>query len=598
MQTLKKLLSFLSIKEKKQFGILLILMIIMASLDMIGVASILPFIAVLTNPSLIETNFILSKLFQNLSIYGVETDSQFLFILGVFVFFLLILSLTFKAFTIFIQIKFVQMLEYSLGKRLVDGYLNQPYSWFLSHHSADLGKTILSEVQQLIAKGMGALMELISKTMIAIAIIILLFLVDPKLAITIGFFIIGVYGLIFYSIRIYLNKIGKTRLINNKLRFTILNEAFNAIKEIKVLGIENVYIKLFSKSAKIFAKTQANSGAISQLPRFILEGIAFGGILLIILFIISQTGNFNNALPILSLYVFAGYRLMPAMQQIYSSLTNLAFVGPSVDKLYNELKDLKSGNKIESQEILTPQKSISLENIFYNYPNSTKTTLKNINLNIMAKSTVGLVGATGSGKTTIIDIILGLLKAQKGNLKVDGKVVNKQNLNSWQKSIGYVPQNIYLSDNSIASNIAFGIDLNDINFNAVKKAAKIANLHDFVIEELPNQYQTIVGENGIKLSGGQRQRIGIARAMYNSPQVLVFDEATSALDNQTEKVVMDAVNNLNKEVTIIIIAHRLGTVKKCDNIFLIDNGEVINQGTFDELINSSESFRINAINSE
>lgn len=334
------------------------------------------------------------------------------------------------------------------------------------------------------------------------------------------------------------------------------------------------------------------------MPRFILEGIAFGGILLIILFIISQTGNFNNALPILSLYVFAGYRLMPAMQQIYSSLTNLAFVGPSVDKLYNELKDLKTGNKIESQEILTPQKSISLENIFYNYPNSTKTTLKNINLNIMAKSTVGLVGATGSGKTTIIDIILGLLKAQKGNLKVDGKVVNKQNLNSWQKSIGYVPQNIYLSDNSIASNIAFGIDLNDINFNAVKKAAKIANLHDFVIEELPNQYQTIVGENGIKLSGGQRQRIGIARAMYNSPQVLVFDEATSALDNQTEKVVMDAVNNLNKEVTIIIIAHRLGTVKKCDNIFLIDNGEVINQGTFDELINSSESFRINAINSE
>lgn len=229
-------------------------MIIMASLDMIGVASILPFIAVLTNPSLIETNFILSKLFQNLSIYGVETDSQFLFILGVFVFFLLILSLTFKAFTIFIQIKFVQMLEYSLGKRLVDGYLNQPYSWFLSHHSADLGKTILSEVQQLIAKGMGALMELISKTMIAIAIIILLFIVDPKLAITIGSFIIGVYGLIFYSIRIYLNKIGKTRLTNNKLRFTILNEAFNAIKEIKVLGIENVYIKLFSKSAKIFCK--------------------------------------------------------------------------------------------------------------------------------------------------------------------------------------------------------------------------------------------------------------------------------------------------------------------------------------------------------
>ena len=238
---------------------------------------------------------------------------------------------------------------------------------------------------------------------------------------------------------------------------------------------------------------------------------------------------------------------------------------------------------------------IILNNINYSYPKSSNNALKNIELKIPAKSTVGFVGATGSGKTTVIDIILGLLEAQEGNLQVDNKVIDDQNRKAWQRSIGYVPQEIYLADDTIAANIAFGKKNSKYIKQAdVERAAKIANLHDFIIQELPNKYETKVGERGIRLSGGQRQRIGIARALYNKPQVLILDEATSALDNLTEQAVMDAVHNLGKDITIIMIAHRLSTVKECDIIFLLEKGELKAQGTFEKLIEINDKFRENA----
>ena len=217
-------------------------------------------------------------------------------------------------------------------------------------------------------------------------------------------------------------------------------------------------------------------------------------------------------------------------------------------------------------------------------------------MSISVKNTIGFVGATGSGKTTVVDIILGLLEAQNGTLEIDGKVINKQNSQSWQRTIGYVPQHIYLSDDTVAANIAFGLNPGDINKEEIQKVSKIASLHDFVTNELPNKYETTIGERGVRLSGGQRQRIGIARALYFNPQVLILDEATSALDNITEKHVMDSINKLSKDKTIILIAHRLSTVKKCDKIFLFEKGELKNEGTFDELIKINENFKKSVIN--
>jgi len=596
MTKIKKILSLLTLQERKKAFLLMVMILIMALLDTIGVASILPFISVISNPSLIETNFILNTLFQAASKFGIENNQQFLFALGFIVFITLVVSLSFKALTTYAQVRFTQMRNYNICKRLIEGYLHQPYNWFLNRHSADLGKTILSEVGTVVGTSIKSLIDLIAKGLVTIFLIILLIIADPKLALIVGSTVVGAYGLFFYFIRNYLHRIGKERLKNNELRFLAISEAFGAAKEVKVGGLEQIYIKRFSDPAKIFAHKQAAATLVAALPRFFLESIAFGGVIAMILYMMKQTGNFNNALPIITLYVFAGYRLMPAIQQIYASFTSLTFGGPALDKLYEDIKNLKPFNANQDQGILSFSKIITLKNIYYSYPNSSRSVLKDITLSIPAKSSVGLVGTTGSGKTTTVDIILGLLEAQKGTLEVDGKIITKQNSRSWQRSIGYVPQHIYLSDDTIANNIAFGVERKDINQEAVEKASKIANLHEFIIDELSEQYQTTIGERGVRLSGGQRQRIGIARALYHNPQVLILDEATSALDNQTEKAIMDAVNNLGKDITVILIAHRLSTVKKCDQIFLLEKGQLKNQGTFEELMKVSENFRINADN--
>lgn len=583
MRTFKELLFLLPPRERKYIVPLVIMIIIMSLLDMIGIASIMPFITVLANPGHIETNIILNTIFQVSGRLGVETKQEFLFFLGVLVFILLIISLTFKAIVTYVETRFVFMCEYSISNRLVEGYLNQPYSWFISRHSADLGKNILSEVSQIIENGIKPLMTLISNGILSIVLVGLLVIVYPKLALTVGLSVIFSYSVIFYFVRNSLNLNGKERLKNNKLRFIKVSEAFGAAKEIKAGGLEQAYIESFLNSSKIYAKTQALLIVVAKLPRFILEAIAFGGILLIILYTTAQSGSFNNSLPIISLYALAGYRLMPAVQQIYGSLTQLVFVAPSIAKINNDLKNLKPFNKNQDSDVLIFNKLITLNHVFYNYPNTSRMALKDITIDIPAKSTIGLIGPTGCGKTTIVDIILGLLKPQKGTLKVDGKVITEQNIRAWQRSIGYVPQNIYLSDDTLEANIAFGIKPKDINQDMVKKASKIANLHDFVISELPKQYQTIIGERGVRLSGGQCQRIGMARALYHNPKVLILDEATSALDNQSEKIIMEALDALSNNITIILIAHRINTVKNCDTIFLFDKGQLKNKGTFKEL---------------
>ena len=587
MHTLKKLLSLFTPRERKK-GLLLLLMIItVALIDTAGVASILPFIAVLSNPSLIETNVILNSVYQFSKIFGVETSQQFSFFLGLLVLSLLLISLITRVVTVYAQVRFAEMRHYSISKRLVEGYLRQPYHWFLNQNSADLGKNILSEVSQIIGAGFSQLLEGVAKAAIIVTIIILLIIVDPKLAFIVGSTISAAYGLIFYFLKKNIIFIGKERLKHNGLRFKVVNEAFNALKEVKLGGLEQSYIKRFANSAEIFAKTSTRANVITQLPRYFLEAIIFGGILIILLYLMMKTGNFNNSLPIISLYVFAGYRLMPALQQVYASLTQLNFVKASIDKVYDDIKNLEPFEQNQDEGILSINKSITLKNIYYNYPNSSLTVLKDINLSIPAKSTVGLIGTTGCGKTTTIDIILGLLEPQKGTLEVDGQVITKKNLRSWQRAIGYVPQSIYLTDDTIAANIAIGQDPKDFNYENIQKSAKIANLHEFIMDELSGQYESMIGENGVKLSGGQRQRLGIARALYHNPEVLILDEATSALDNETEKAVMEAVNNLDKDVTIIIIAHSLNTVQNCDIVFKLEKGQLIKKEKFSEIMDKT-----------
>lgn len=584
MKNFKKLLFFLSPRELKQGVLLLIMIIIMAFLEMIGVASIMPFIAVLTNPNIVETNSILSTMFQFSSILGISNNREFLFFLGILVFVLLVFSLLFKALTTYLQIRFVQMREYTIGKKLIENYLCHPYDWFLNQNTSDLGKKILSEVSVIIGSGMRPMIEIISKSIVTFAIIFLLALTNLNLTVAVGLTFFIIYVLIYFFSRGFLKRIGKERLQANQLRFYTITEAFSAIKEIKLGGLENIYTKRFSKPAKNYALHNSSSQILAQLPRFGIEIIAFGGMLLVILYLMAETGKFAEALPIVAVFGFAGYRLMPALQQIYHSMNQIRFIGPAIDELYKDFKDSETYINNKNQEIVTFEKTLTLNNICYEYPNSSNKILKDINLIIQARSTVGFVGKTGSGKTTIIDIILGLLDLKKGSLKIDGIELNKNNIRSWQKSIGYVPQNIYLSDDTIAANIAFGVEEKNYDQQRIENAAKTANLHEFVTKSLPKKYQTNVGERGVRLSGGQRQRIGIARALYKNPKLLVMDEATNSLDNQTEKAVMEAVHKLNKEITIILIAHRLNTLSECEKIYLLKDSKITNQGKFKDII--------------
>ncbi len=592
MKTIKKIFDLLTPKEKKQGIFLLFLILTMAIFDMLGVASILPFITILTNPDLIETNIILKNLYQKSLFFGVENEKQFLFISGIAVFTLLIISLSLKAITQYAQIRFSLMREYSIGKRLVEGYLSQPYVWFLKRHSADIGKNILSEVNMVIAQTIVPAMNLIVQCSVTFAILSLLIVIDPILALSVGFILTFSYWIIFISIKNFLSRIGSERLKANKVRFTIISEVFGAIKETKLAGLENLYVNRFSKPAKIYATNQSLAMVIGQLPRYCLEGIAFGGMIVLVLILMARDGNFVSIMPTIALYAFAGYRLMPALQQTYNAITQLRFSGPSLDTLHNDLIELQSYEQeknVNSDIKLT--KSITLESINFNYPDTKIATLKNINLKIEAFKKIGIVGTTGSGKTTMIDIILGLLEANNGILSVDNNPIDKNNRRSWQKSIGYVPQEIYLSDSSVESNIAFGQDPKHIDTESLENAARIANLHDFIINQLSEKYKTSLGERGIRLSGGQRQRIGIARALYRKPQVLIMDEGTSALDNLTEKEVMDALNNLGNEITTILVAHRLSTVKNCDKIFLLEKGKLIAEGNYEHLLRTNEIFQ-------
>ncbi len=592
MEIIKKLVDLLSPAEYKSAGMLMAMILVMAFIDTLGVASILPFIAVLSNPSLVETNPILFKAYRFSESLGVSSIDQFLFLFGFFVFVLLVFSLAVKALTTYAQTRFALMREYSIGKRLVEGYLHQPYCWFLNRHSSDLGKTILSEVHSVIYNGFLPLMALLAQSAVAIALLILLLLVDPLLAIAVSLILGLAYGSILLVMGGWLNKLGQARILANQERYSVVGEAFGAVKEIKASGLEAAYVQRFAKPAIIYATGQATAQVIAQTPRFVLEAIAFGGMLLVILYLLIEDGSFQVALPMIALYAFAGYRLMPALQQIYSAITQLKYVDPALKVLHSDLFSL---NVVQSNnnfiEPISLKESIELKKIFFRYPNTKIPSLNGIDITIPSRSTVGLVGFTGSGKTTTVDLILGLIEPQSGEIYFDGQVVDENNRRRWRKSFGYVPQNIYLADDTICANIAFGVDPKLIDFQAVERASRIANLHNFVVKNLPRGYNTKVGERGVCLSGGQRQRIGIARALYHNPSVLIMDEATSALDSLTEQVVMEAVQNLNHSLTIILIAHRLTTVRECNQIFLLDNGFVQARGTYDELFANCEQFR-------
>ncbi len=590
MKIYLKIFNLLSYQEKKKAILVIFLTLIMGLIDAVGAASIMPFLSLVANPDIIETNTLLNYIKQ---ITQIKSTDEFTFFIGIFVFLLLVFSLIIKTLTLYAQTKFSLIRDFTFGKKLLVIYLSQPYSWYLTKNSSELGKNILAEVSDVVKNGLVPLINLISGLIISITMTCLMFIVEPKLALLISSVFLICYLVIYRSLKRIISKIGKEKFEANKNRYKTVNEVFGAIKEVKITNLEEDFIGRFSKPAIIHAKNSTLAKLIGALPRFFLEIIAFGGMFMVTLYLLKTYKDIKFILPTIGLYAYAGYRILPSLQMIYSSITSIKYAAPSINNLYNDFNYYENNKtkRNEKTQLIFPRKNIILKNIKYKYPDQEKEILKNINLEIKANVATGFVGFTGSGKTTLIDIILGLLDPQNGEMKIDGKSIKNKDLYSWQQSIGYVPQNIYIADETIESNIAFGFKKNEIDKDKIQRVTKISEIHEFIMNELPNKYQTIVGERGIRLSGGQKQRIGIARALYKDPKVLILDEATSALDNITERNLMKNIYKINKNITILIVAHRLSTIEECDNIFLLNNGEIIDNGAYLDLYKSSRLFK-------
>jgi ABC-type multidrug transport system fused ATPase/permease subunit len=368
------------------------------------------------------------------------------------------------------------------------------------------------------------------------------------------------------------------------------------IKFTKVLGRERYFLGEYSRHSKEFFNLQSWYEVIGKTPKYIMEIVAFGGVLGLVLFFIYTDQMTNEVIPLIGLFAFAGYRLMPALQGIYDSFTRFRFNRSVLNKIHYDMNEGGlSEVEVDFKELLPEQiefkKNIKLEDMSFSYEGNRNRVLEDIDMDIKKGMSVGIVGTTGSGKTTLVDIILGLLTPTEGSLYVDGNKITEDNVRNWQANLGYVPQDIFLCDDTITKNIAFGYNDEDIDMRQVKKVAKMANISKFIEDELPDGYDTVIGERGVRLSGGQRQRIGIARALYHDPEVLIFDEATSSLDNVTEKSVLKAIEDVSKLKTMIVIAHRLTTVKNCDRIYLIDKGRIIDKGKYSELEERNERFK-------
>mgnify|MGYP002622997569 FL=1 len=596
IETIRKISEILERSERRRMLILLVMMIVMGLLEATGVASVMPFFAVMSNKSAVQENEYLRYVYETFEFSDVDS---FLFYLGVGVFVLVVGSLSFRAFTLWVTARYVQMRGYSLSSRLLKAYLARPYSYFLTHHSADLGKTVLLEAQQVISGVLMPMAQLVANTILAAFLFAVILGSGPEFALSAIGVLGGAYILIYSIVRKFLGRIGQDRVRSNRERFQIAQEALGGIKDIKVLGLEGGYLRSFLKPARRFARSHADSQIIGQLPQYILQALAIGGMIAFVLVeLAAPDREIADLLPLMALYAFAGLRLLPALQQIYLALTRIRYGRAGLDAVHGDLvgqaRTPVPGLTLPFAEEPCPlrlHKTLTIDGVSYTYPQAEGASVSKLTVKIPARKTVAFVGPTGAGKTTVVDLILGLLEPQEGRLLVDGNEIDSGNVRAWQRNIGYVPQHIFLSDDTIAANIAFGVPPESIDLEAVERAARVAELHDFVVDETPEGYDTIVGERGVRLSGGQRQRIGIARALYRDPDVLVLDEATSALDNLTERAVMDAMHNMGGRKTIILIAHRLSTVRQCDTVFLLDRGEIVASGSYEELLASNDEFR-------
>ncbi len=567
------------------------LMLIAAALEVIGIGMIPAFVSIVASPERVLELEIIQPLLNSLEI---ESSRDLLLwgsgvLVGVFV-----LKSAYILLFNYIQARFIYNRRYTISHRMMSNYMKAPYTFHLQRNTAELLRNITQEVTILINDVLRKILSISKEGVMALSILLLLFVAEPLITLMVIFFAGFGAGTFLYFTRKKVKEYGEQEQVHRREMIKAVNQGLGGLKDARVLNREAEFIEKFSTEARRSTRLLTYISYIKKVPQPLIETIAVMGMMLIASILVWQGRPMSTIIPILTLFGMAIVRLMPAVRTITSDYTYLMYNLVSINPIYNDLRELDDNSKkfIEDRKKTTPlifKGVIDINNISFTYPNSNEITLKNISLQISRGSAIGLIGESGAGKSTIVDLILGLMEPSSGEIMVDGINIHK-NLSAWQQKIGYIPQSIYLADETLKSNVAFGLPEEEIDEDKVIKALKMAQLESLV-DQLPDGLNTLLGEHGTRLSGGQRQRVGIARALYHDPDVLVMDEATSALDNLTEKEISKSIDSLKGDRTIIMIAHRLSTVKNCDILYLMKEGVIFESGTYDELVKNNQEFK-------
>lgn len=584
MRIISKLTELLTSRQKKHIIILFFLMLGGMLFETLGVGLIIPIFTVLSQP---EQNSSAPYMHYFLVLFDNPTPERIITAAMIIIVVVYLIKNVYLGFLAWAQLRFANSLQVCLSQRLFTIYLFQPYTFHLQRNSAQLVRNVLTEVSQYQA-AISQIMTLFSEILVIIGITALLISAEPLGAIVVFLTLSGVAWLFNRLTKTKIAVWGEERLFHDGQTNQHLLQGLSGVKDVKILGREKEFLAIFYKHQSNRARLNRLYAIISNLPKLWLEFLGMFGLALLVIIMIMQKRPLESIVPTLSLFAVASFRLMPSVNKILNAFQGLSYTKASIEMIYDELKtdvkQVKSSTLQEDKSVL--KNTIQIENVTFYYPATEKPSLKDCSFTIFAGQSVGIIGSSGSGKSTLIDIILGLLTPADGRILVDGKDINESfnSVRDWQDQIGYVNQSIYLTDDTLRRNVAFGVNDNEINESALIKALKAAQLDEFIFS-LPLGLDTLVGERGVRLSGGQRQRIGIARALYHNPPVLVLDEATSALDQLTEIGVMESVKLL-KNKTIIIVAHRFSTIQHCDKIFKLNHGKLIAQGTVDEVLDN------------
>lgn len=571
MRTIKMMLGVFNAKQKRTLVWLMFAILIGAVVELVSISSVMPFVQMITEPDEMMQDETV-RLISNIT--GVTEFNTLVVLMCGLIIGLFVIKNIYVVFLSNFQYRFTYYGLRDLSSKVMNGYMEKQYPFFLNHNSAELLKSVQTDTNMFYVTVLNST-QLMSECVVALALVIYLVSEDPVIAISMAV-VLGIFALGFMrGFRKAFKRMGNQYRDYVEAQIKCMHQSFGGIKEIKISDNEQFFKDQFWDIAAGLAKNQVKNGLYNAIPKPMMETMVIGVILVIVAIKVSVGSTASSFIPIITVFALAAFRLLPSVNKISSYVGVIMYNKVAVEEVYNEVKAMEEAeNRKETtvEEAITFEKAIRLNDVVFAYEGAEKNVIDHVSLEIRKNTSVAFIGPSGAGKTTIVDVMLGILKNQSGTITVDGTDI-RDAMSGWHRKIGYIPQVIYLMDDTIRNNIAFGIKPEQIDDKLVWKALEEAQLKEFV-ESLEEGLDTMVGELGTRISGGQRQRIGIARALYRQPEVLVLDEATSALDNETEKAVMEAIDSLHGKLTMMIIAHRLTTIKNCDVIYEIKDGKV------------------------